>query len=84
MYFQDSYVYKAYSEDTNDLIVSLLEEGCSIQGISRVVKITPKTVLVQVTHRFIYFKVIMESKYFKKNGARQWRSLSDNDSKSIA
>ncbi len=44
-YFQDSYSYKAYSEDTNNLIVSLLKEGCSVRGISRVIQVTTKTVL---------------------------------------
>ncbi|WP_299883970.1 hypothetical protein [uncultured Lacinutrix sp.] len=38
--FQLYYTYKAYNENTNSLIKSLLKESCSVQGISRVLNIS--------------------------------------------
>ena len=65
-YFQESYKYKAYSEDTNDLIISLLKEGCSVRGISRVVKITTKTVL----SRMLKISKQIKIPYFDKLGCK--------------
>jgi len=65
-YFQDSYLYRAYSEDTNDLIISLLKEGCSVRGISRVVKITTKTVL----SRMLEISKQIKIPYFDKLGCK--------------
>ena len=44
-YFQDKYRYHAYDLSTNNLIKSLLREGCGVRGISRVMKISCGTVL---------------------------------------
>lgn len=44
-YFQSSYKYRAYKVETNPLLISLLKEGCSVRGISRILKISKDTVL---------------------------------------
>lgn len=43
--FQSTYCYKAYKLETNTLIKNLLKEGCGIRSISRILKISKKTVL---------------------------------------
>ena len=44
-YFQASYNYQAYTSDIDKFIIRLLKEGCSVRGISRVLKISKDTVL---------------------------------------
>jgi IS1 family transposase len=44
-YFQAAYNYQAYSTDVDVFIVNLLKEGCSVRGVSRVLKISKDTVL---------------------------------------
>ncbi|WP_430408594.1 transposase-like zinc-binding domain-containing protein [Kordia sp.] len=43
--FHLKYTYKAYNEHTNSFITSLLKEGCGTRSISRVLRISKKTVL---------------------------------------
>ncbi len=43
--FQSEYTYKAYRPSTDDLIKSLLKEGCGVRSIGRIMDISTKTVL---------------------------------------
>ena len=43
--FQLEYTYRAYHQDVNILIKSLLKEGCGVRSISRIINISTKTVL---------------------------------------
>lgn len=40
-----NFSYQAYKENSNNLIISLLKEGCGIRSISRILSISNKTVL---------------------------------------
>ncbi|MGB5980997.1 MAG: IS1 family transposase [Nonlabens sp.] len=44
-YSQSRYTYKAYEQNTDGMIIMLLKESCSVRGISRILKISTKTVL---------------------------------------
>ena len=65
-YFQSEYNYQAYKSDTNDFIISLLKESCSVRGISRILKISKDTVLSRM------LKISKEIKvpYFNKFGCQ--------------
>ena len=65
-YFQAEYKYQAYKTETNDFIVSLLKEGCSIRGISRILKISRNTVLSRTLKISKQIKV----PYFNKFGCK--------------
>jgi len=65
-YFQSSYNYKAYKIETNSLLISLLKEGCSVRGISRVLKISKDTVLSRMLKISRQIKV----PYFNKLGCK--------------
>jgi len=65
-YFQSSYNYKAYKVETNSLLVSLLKEGCSVRGISRVLKISKDTVL----SRMLKISRQIKIPYFNKFGCK--------------
>jgi len=65
-YFQSSYSYKAYKVETNSLLVSLLKEGCSVRGISRVLKISKDTVL----SRMLKISNQIKTPYFNKLGCK--------------
>ncbi len=65
-YFQENYIYKAYQSDTNNLIKSLLKEGCSVRGISRVLCISSKTVL----SRTLKISKQIPIPYFNKLGCK--------------
>lgn len=43
--FQDTYLYVAYKNPTNALIIKLLKEGCGILSISRIIVISKNTIL---------------------------------------
>lgn len=45
---QYSYTYRACIENTNSKLVSLLKEGCGIRSISRLLKISPTTVIERI------------------------------------
>lgn len=64
--FQLTYTYKAYNENTNDLITSLLKESCSVRGISRVINIATKTVLSRILKISRQIKI----PYFNKLGCK--------------
>ncbi|WP_299274109.1 IS1 family transposase [uncultured Psychroserpens sp.] len=66
IYFQSSYNYQAYKSDTNDFIKSLLKEGCSIRGISRILKISKDTVL----SRLLKISKEIKPPYFQKLGCK--------------
>lgn len=63
---QENYIYNAYGEHTNSFIISLLKEGCGIRSITRVLKISKKTVLTRM------LKIAKEIKvpYFGKLGCK--------------
>jgi len=65
-YFQSSYNYQAYKIETNPLLISLLKEGCSIRGISRVLKISKDTVL----SRLLKISNQIKTPYFNKLGCK--------------
>ena len=65
-YFQSDYTYKAYQPNTNKLVVSLLKESCSIRGISRVLNISPNTVL----SRMLKISKQIKIPYFNKFGCK--------------
>ena len=65
-YFQSSYSYKAYKAEINSLLVSLLKEGCSVRGISRVLKISKDTVL----SRILKISKQIKNPYFNKFGCK--------------
>ena len=44
-YFQAAYSYQAYTTEIDVFIVNLLKEGCSVRGVSRILKISKDTVL---------------------------------------
>lgn len=46
--FKLEYNYKAYNEGTNQNIIDLLKEGVGIRGISRLLKISPTTVISRI------------------------------------
>lgn len=46
--FQLDYSYKAYHQDADNLIKKLLKESCGIRSISRILNISPKTVLAKI------------------------------------
>ncbi|RBW55197.1 IS1 family transposase [Tenacibaculum sp. E3R01] len=62
-YFQSSYKYKV---QTNLLLVSLLKEGCSVWGISRILNISKNTVLSRMLKISKQIKVT----YFNKLGCK--------------
>ncbi|WP_046745658.1 IS1 family transposase, partial [Kordia zhangzhouensis] len=64
--FHLKYTYEAYTEHTNSLITSLLKEGCGIRSISRILKISKKTVQLRM------LKIANEIKipYFNKLGCK--------------
>ena len=64
--FQIKYSYKAYSNNTNELIISLLKEGCGIRSISRIIKISKNTVLSRILKISKQIKV----PYFNKLGCK--------------
>jgi len=43
--FQLNYTYKAYYQETNKMIITLLKEGCGVRSISRILQISKNTVL---------------------------------------
>ena len=63
-YFQVNYKYHAYKSDTNDFIISLLKEGCSVRGISRILKISKDTVLSRILNISKQIKVPVLHKSF--------------------
>lgn len=65
-YFQDDYSYKAYKEETNKWIVKLLKIGCGVMDISRILEISPKTVL----SRMLKIDKQIKVPYFKKQGCK--------------
>jgi insertion element IS1 protein InsB len=65
-YFQSSYNYQAYKSDTNDFIISLLKESCSVRGISRILKISKDTVL----SRMLKISKQIKIPYFNKLGCK--------------
>ncbi len=65
-YFQSSYKYKAYKAQTNPLLVSLLKEGCSVRGISRILNISKNTVL----SRMLKISKQIKIPYFNKFGCK--------------
>lgn len=46
--WQISYVYNAYFNKTNALIVQFIKEGCGIRSISRLLKISTTTLLLRI------------------------------------
>nr|WP_321232920.1 IS1 family transposase [uncultured Psychroserpens sp.] len=64
--FQLEYTYKAYNSGTNNLIKSLLKEGCGIRSISRIINISTKTVL----SRMLKISKAIKSPYFQKLGCK--------------
>ena len=46
--FQLDYSYKAYHQDADNLIKSLLKESCGVRSISRILNISPKTVQARI------------------------------------
>ncbi len=44
-YSQNSYNYKAYQQNIDEMIIRLLKEGCGVRGTSRILEISAKTVL---------------------------------------
>lgn len=65
-YFQSSYKYLAYQKNINELMKSLLKEGCGVRSISRILHISSKTVLSRM------LKIANEIKipYFNKLGCK--------------
>jgi len=64
--FQFVYSYKAYQQETNTLIKSLLKEGCGIRSISRIIKISKNTVL----SRMLKISKHIKTPYFPKLGCK--------------
>lgn len=64
--FQLEYTYQVYKSTTNNLIISLLKEGCGIRSISRILNVSNKTVLS------IMLKISKQIKipYFNKFGCK--------------
>jgi transposase-like protein len=62
--FQDNYTYKAYDENTNQWIVKLLKNSCGVMDISRILEITPKTVL----SRMLKINKQIKTPYFNRKG----------------
>ncbi len=64
--FHLKYTYESYNKHANSFIISLLKEGCGIRSISRVLKISKKTVLSRM------LKIANEIKipYFNKLGCK--------------
>lgn len=46
--FQAEYDYRAYDSNTNHAIIILLKEGCGIRSISRILGISPTTVMKRI------------------------------------
>lgn len=65
-YFQSSYNYQAYKSDTNNFIISLLKESCSVRGISRILKISKDT----VQSRMLKISKDIRIPYFNKLGCK--------------
>lgn len=65
-YFQSAYNYQAYKSNTNDFIISLLKECCSVRGVSRILKISKDTVL----SRMLKISNTLEIPYFNKFGCK--------------
>ncbi|QMU65725.1 MAG: IS1 family transposase [Flavobacteriaceae bacterium] len=65
-YFQEKYIYNAYKSDTNDFIISLLKESCSVRGISRILKISKDT----VQSRMLKISRKIRAPYFNKFGCK--------------
>jgi len=64
--FQFTYTYKAYNENTNDLIKPLLKESFSVRGISRILNISCGTVL----SRMLKISKQIKIPYFNKLGCK--------------
>lgn len=64
--FQNSYSYKAYHLETNNLIRSLLKEGCGIRSIARIIGVSAKTVL----SRILVISKQIKTPYFTKLGSK--------------
>ncbi|NDI98177.1 IS1 family transposase [Flavobacterium sp. LaA7.5] len=64
--FQSTYSYKAYLKGINTLIKDLLKEGCGIRSISRILKISKKTVLSRMLKISNQIKPI----HFNKSGCK--------------
>ena len=60
------YSYKACNFNTNELIKSLLKEGCGIRSISRIIKISKNTVL----SRMLKISNDIKTPYFQKLGSK--------------
>lgn len=46
--FQERYIYNAYNHQTDHYITLLLKESCGVRSISRILKISKKTVLSRI------------------------------------
>ncbi|MEO1033404.1 MAG: IS1 family transposase [Bacteroidota bacterium] len=64
--FLVNYTYKAYNSNTNDLIKSLLREGCGVRSISRIIEVSKNTVLSRILRIAKEIKV----PYFNKLGCK--------------
>lgn len=64
--FQTSYNYQAYTSDIDKFIIRLLKEGCSVRGISRVLKISKDTVL----SRMLKISKQIKTPYFNTLGCK--------------
>lgn len=62
--FQLQYHYKAYEPQVDSLIKTLLKEGCGVRSISRILGISPKTVLT----RTLKISKCIKSPYVAKHG----------------
>ena len=65
-YFQEEYIYKAYNQNTNSLIISMLKEGCGVRSISRILAISKRTVL----SRMIKISEKIRPPYFNTLGCK--------------
>jgi IS1 family transposase len=65
-YFQSDYKYYAYKHVTDNFIKSLLKEGCSVRGVSRVLKISKDT----VQSRMLKIAKQIKTPYFNKFGCK--------------
>jgi len=64
--FQLEYTYRAYRSKTNQLLISLLKEGCGVRSISRIMGISTKTVL----SRLLKVGKSIKTPYFTKLGCK--------------
>ena len=78
--FQLEYSYQAYNSTTNNLIKSLLKEGCGVRSISRIINISSKTVL----SRMLKISKRIKTPYFDKLGCKfevdeMWSFIGNKD-----